>query len=316
MKHLPERSTIPAILDFLGDVLEDHQRMGQPVFFIVEEVDRFCTKGSQTLLYTISDFLQSAEVQIAFIGLTSRLDFPQLLEKRLRSRLAFRRVFCPQISSTEVLLKCLESALTYREPAPALHRESSQGAASEGRHVDGSAKGPDASSPLLPEQQTVEAYDSAIRQLLSDQVHPSLSLARLVPSSPQLFLHPDCILCNVIVCMFFPPVRTCSRPWGTSYSRHSAPPCPPSTVLPAPCFLTCPLPTRRQPPPHQQPKPQLPPQQPLTPSRSLSLFSLLPLFPALRCSCRTSRPCGPICAQRSFASAQNWYRVPLLVSPP
>eukprot|EP00808_Paulinella_micropora_P029390 g493.t1 len=116
LARLPDRSTIPAMLEFIANALEDHTKISQPVFFIFEEVDLFCTRGSQTLLYTVCDLLQSPRAQVAFIGLTSRQDFPQLLEKRLRSRLSYRRIFCPRMQSLDYLTTCLLQRMTYSQP--------------------------------------------------------------------------------------------------------------------------------------------------------------------------------------------------------
>lgn len=63
------------------------------MIFIVEEIDLFCTHHNQTLLYNLFDVAQSAQKPICVLGITSRLDVIELLEKRVKSRFSHRQIF-------------------------------------------------------------------------------------------------------------------------------------------------------------------------------------------------------------------------------
>ncbi|XP_064098029.1 origin recognition complex subunit 4-like [Macrobrachium nipponense] len=64
----------------------------KPVVFILDEFDLFCHHRNQTLLYNLFDVAQSAQAPICVIGLTSRLDVIELLEKRVKSRFSHRQI--------------------------------------------------------------------------------------------------------------------------------------------------------------------------------------------------------------------------------
>jgi len=63
------------------------------LIFIIDEIDLFCTHHNQTLLYNLFDVAQSAQTPICVLGITSRLDVIELLEKRVKSRFSHRQIF-------------------------------------------------------------------------------------------------------------------------------------------------------------------------------------------------------------------------------
>lgn len=67
---------------------QDSQRL----IFIIEEFDLFCAHHNQTLLYNLFDIAQSAQTPICVLGITSRLDVVELLEKRVKSRFSHRQI--------------------------------------------------------------------------------------------------------------------------------------------------------------------------------------------------------------------------------
>ena len=80
---------------FMREVLRALEGGGRAVIFILEEFDLFTLRGAsskQTLLYSIMDLLQQPHVSAAVVGVTCRHDAVELLEKRVRSRFAHRRV--------------------------------------------------------------------------------------------------------------------------------------------------------------------------------------------------------------------------------
>lgn len=62
------------------------------VLFIIDEFDLFATHPRQTLLYNLLDIAQSRKAPIAVLGLTTRIDVTEALEKRVKSRFSHRYV--------------------------------------------------------------------------------------------------------------------------------------------------------------------------------------------------------------------------------
>ncbi|XP_020641349.3 origin recognition complex subunit 4 isoform X2 [Pogona vitticeps] len=81
-------------LAFLLEALKRGDRAHScPVLFVLDEFDLFVHHKNQTLLYNLFDVSQSAQTPIAVIGLTSRLDILELMEKRVKSRFSHRQIY-------------------------------------------------------------------------------------------------------------------------------------------------------------------------------------------------------------------------------
>lgn len=65
----------------------------QRLIIIIDEFHLFCAHHNQTLLYNLFDVAQSAQAPICVLGMTSRLDVVELLEKRVKSRFSHRQIF-------------------------------------------------------------------------------------------------------------------------------------------------------------------------------------------------------------------------------
>lgn len=63
------------------------------VIFILEEFDLFTTHPRQTLLYNLFDIAQAKKAPIVVLGLTTRIDVVESLEKRVKSRFSHRYVY-------------------------------------------------------------------------------------------------------------------------------------------------------------------------------------------------------------------------------
>ena len=53
------------------------------VVFVIDEFDLFATHARQTLLYNLFDIAQARKAPIAVLGLTTRIDVVESLEKRV-----------------------------------------------------------------------------------------------------------------------------------------------------------------------------------------------------------------------------------------
>jgi energy-coupling factor transporter ATP-binding protein EcfA2 len=74
------------------------ERLGEvatSVVFIMDEFDLFATHARQTLLYNLLDIAQSRKAPIAVLGLTTKYDVTESLEKRVKSRFSHRYVYLP-----------------------------------------------------------------------------------------------------------------------------------------------------------------------------------------------------------------------------
>ncbi|KAI0478500.1 hypothetical protein GGR56DRAFT_630577 [Xylariaceae sp. FL0804] len=63
------------------------------VVFVIDEFDLFATHARQTLLYNLFDIAQARKAPIAVLGLTTRVDVVESLEKRVKSRFSHRYVY-------------------------------------------------------------------------------------------------------------------------------------------------------------------------------------------------------------------------------
>jgi len=63
------------------------------VVFVIDEFDLFATHARQTLLYNLFDIAQAKKAPIAVLGLTTRIDVVENLEKRVKSRFSHRHVY-------------------------------------------------------------------------------------------------------------------------------------------------------------------------------------------------------------------------------
>ncbi|KAJ3168603.1 origin recognition complex subunit 4 [Geranomyces variabilis] len=80
-------------LAFVLDTLRaGNARSSTPVVFILDEVDLFAMHPKQALLYNLFDACQTAQNPLAVVGVTTRIDFVDLLEKRVKSRFSHRQV--------------------------------------------------------------------------------------------------------------------------------------------------------------------------------------------------------------------------------
>jgi origin recognition complex subunit 4 len=77
--------------EITGQALSNHE-LAKSVIFIMDEFDLFATHPRQTLLYNLLDIAQSRKAPIAVLGLTTRIDITEALEKRVKSRFSHRYV--------------------------------------------------------------------------------------------------------------------------------------------------------------------------------------------------------------------------------
>ncbi|KAF2787110.1 hypothetical protein K505DRAFT_379804 [Melanomma pulvis-pyrius CBS 109.77] len=74
-------------------------QVAKAVVFVMDEFDLFASHPRQTLLYNLFDIAQSRKAPIAVLGLSTRIDVANSLEKRVKSRFSHRYVHLSLASS-------------------------------------------------------------------------------------------------------------------------------------------------------------------------------------------------------------------------
>lgn len=82
------------------------------VVIILDEFDLFATHPRQTLLYNLFDIAQARKAPLAVLGLTTKVDVTETLEKRVKSRFSHRYVYLPLAKSFEAFSEACLSTLT------------------------------------------------------------------------------------------------------------------------------------------------------------------------------------------------------------
>jgi origin recognition complex subunit 4 len=108
--------TLASLLALLSHPLElgQEQAPGQTnksVIFILDEFELFASHPRQTLLYNLFDIAQSRKAPIAVLGLTTRIDVAESLEKRVKSRFSHRYVHLSSPKSFSAFVEVCKAAL-------------------------------------------------------------------------------------------------------------------------------------------------------------------------------------------------------------
>jgi origin recognition complex subunit 4 len=86
-------ASLLALLSHPSEISESQPgQTAKSVIFILDEFDLFTTHPRQTLLYNLFDIAQARKAPIVVLGLTTRVDVMESLEKRVKSRFSHRYV--------------------------------------------------------------------------------------------------------------------------------------------------------------------------------------------------------------------------------
>ncbi|KAL8933062.1 MAG: hypothetical protein Q9211_005984 [Gyalolechia sp. 1 TL-2023] len=111
-------TSLLALLAHSGEVEGQEDQMARSVIFVIDEFDLFATHPRQTLLYNLFDVAQSRNAPIAVLGLTTRIDIVESLEKRVKSRFGQRYVYLAHPRTFRAFEAICRSALTSRASMP------------------------------------------------------------------------------------------------------------------------------------------------------------------------------------------------------
>jgi origin recognition complex subunit 4 len=105
-------TTLLALLSHPEELGRSADQMTKSVIFILDEFDLFATHPRQTLLYNLFDIAQSRKAPIAVLGLTTRFDVAEHLEKRVKSRFSHRHVHLSLARDLSTFRHICQNALT------------------------------------------------------------------------------------------------------------------------------------------------------------------------------------------------------------
>ncbi|KAJ1549577.1 origin recognition complex subunit 4, partial [Cladochytrium tenue] len=103
-----------SIAECLGQILftlQSGSKENVPVVFVIKEFDLFAAHTKQSLLYNLFDVAQMCGSPILVMGLTTRMDAVNLLEKRVKSRFSHRAIFMQRSRSADDYKLILENLL-------------------------------------------------------------------------------------------------------------------------------------------------------------------------------------------------------------
>ncbi|KAL2023434.1 hypothetical protein VTK56DRAFT_2791 [Thermocarpiscus australiensis] len=87
-------ASLLALLSHPSEIAETQDGVtSKSIIFVIDEFDLFAAHARQTLLYNLFDIAQARKAPIAVLGLTTRLDVVESLEKRVKSRFSHRYVY-------------------------------------------------------------------------------------------------------------------------------------------------------------------------------------------------------------------------------
>ncbi|AEO55270.1 hypothetical protein MYCTH_2298927 [Thermothelomyces thermophilus ATCC 42464] len=87
-------ASLLALLSHPSEIAEAPEGVtSRSIVFVIDEFDLFATHARQTLLYNLFDIAQARKAPIAVLGLTTRFDVVESLEKRVKSRFSHRYVY-------------------------------------------------------------------------------------------------------------------------------------------------------------------------------------------------------------------------------
>ncbi|KAH7031148.1 origin recognition complex subunit 4 C-terminus-domain-containing protein [Microdochium trichocladiopsis] len=105
-------ASLLALLSHPAEITDAEEGLtSRSVVFIIDEFDLFATHARQTLLYNLFDIAQAKKAPIAVLGLTTRIDVVETLEKRVKSRFSHRYVYMSQPKTLAAFWKVCRQGL-------------------------------------------------------------------------------------------------------------------------------------------------------------------------------------------------------------
>lgn len=186
-------STLLALLSHPSEQTGVHSdQVAKAVIFVMDEFDLFAQHPRQTLLYNLFDIAQSRKAPIAVIGLTTRIDVTNSLEKRVKSRFSHRYVHISLAKSFTAFQEICKACLTV---------QSEQLSIEERSILEGSAKNtPGRKGKKEAKQDILTEWNTNINKLfasptfLTQHLAPAFYRTKSVPAVLNTFFLPTVTL--------------------------------------------------------------------------------------------------------------------------
>ncbi|EMD88288.1 hypothetical protein COCC4DRAFT_83197 [Bipolaris maydis ATCC 48331] len=171
---------------------EDTDQVAKAVIFIMDEFDLFAHHPRQTLLYNLFDIAQSRKAPIAVLGLTTRIDVTNTLEKRVKSRFSHRYVHLKLATSFTAFQTMCKACLTLEPEQLSVKERGILGGGAKSTPSKGQ-KG-DAKQDMVSEWNANISKLFATPSFLTQHLAPSFYLTKSVPQVLTSFLLPTATL--------------------------------------------------------------------------------------------------------------------------
>lgn len=94
---------------------EETDAAAKSVIFVMDEFDLFASHPRQTLLYNLFDISQARKAPIAVLGLSTKVDVSESLEKRVKSRFSHRYVHLPMSKNLKTFEEICKAGLEVQD---------------------------------------------------------------------------------------------------------------------------------------------------------------------------------------------------------
>ncbi|KAF3043691.1 hypothetical protein E8E12_006993 [Didymella heteroderae] len=185
--------TLLALLSHPSEQTGEHtDHVAKAVIFIMDEFDLFAQHPRQTLLYNLFDIAQSRKAPIAVLGLTTRIDVTNSLEKRVKSRFSHRYVHLSLAKTFTAFQEICKACLIVQPDQLSVEER--------GVLAGGSKTTPDEKTKKNTRIDILSEWNANIEKLfatssfLTSHLSPSFHLTKSIPSALSSFLLPTSIL--------------------------------------------------------------------------------------------------------------------------
>ncbi|KAF3052884.1 hypothetical protein E8E11_011006 [Didymella keratinophila] len=185
--------TLLALLSHPSEQTGEHtDHVAKAVIFIMDEFDLFAQHPRQTLLYNLFDIAQSRKAPIAVLGLTTRIDVTNSLEKRVKSRFSHRYVHLSLAKSFTAFQEICKACLIVRPDQLSVKER--------GILAGGIERTPAKQTKKNTNNSMLDEWNANIEKVftapsfLTTHLAPTFHLTKSIPTALSSFLLPTSIL--------------------------------------------------------------------------------------------------------------------------
>ncbi|KAF9693965.1 hypothetical protein EKO04_007925 [Ascochyta lentis] len=185
--------TLLALLSHPSEQTGEHtDHVAKAVIFVMDEFDLFAQHPRQTLLYNLFDIAQSRKAPIAVLGLTTRIDVTNSLEKRVKSRFSHRYVHLSLAKSFTAFQEICKACLIVQPDQLSLEERGILAGGAKTTPMKRAKK--DSTTDILGEWNANIEKLFTIPSFLTTHLAPTFHLTKSIPSALTPFLLPTATL--------------------------------------------------------------------------------------------------------------------------